>query len=338
MTVTIKEVAKKAGVGIGTVSRAFNQSPLVSQDTQQKVLNAARELGYYPDASARRLVKRKSQTLAFIERHSADDLYIDAFLAEVIRGAHRVARQAGYHILIEPASEVDQNNKQILDLVREKHADGLIISGPRIDDPLIALLRREGIPVVLQGNLPDSGLPSVDADNLGGAVLAVNHLLSHGHKRIGMITNGPLAYTAASDRLAGYKSALTNAGVAFDSQLVKVGNFSPGSGIFAMSELLNQPSPPTAVFVASDTVAIGAVQAIRDADLDIPADIALVGFDDIPWAAYTNPGITTIRLPALEIGRRVAMLLIALLEKDQAEPQEIYLGTQLIIRESCGVH
>jgi LacI family transcriptional regulator len=269
MPVTIKEVAKKAGVGIGTVSRVFNQSPLVSRETQNKVLDAARELGYYPDASARRLVKGRTNTLAFIERHSLNELFIDAFLAEVIRGSHQVARQAGYHILIEPAAEIDPQKNQLLYLVREKHADGLIISGPRIDDPLIAVFREEGIPVVLQGNLPGSGIPSVDADNTGGAVLAVSHLIDHGHTRIGMITNGPLVFTASQARFEGYRSTLIEAGLEYDRELVKVGNFNPESGMHAMAELLDQKNPPTAVFVASDTVAIGAVQAIRNANLCI---------------------------------------------------------------------
>ena len=336
MPSTIKDVAKKAGVGIGTVSRVFNSSPLVSQETQQKVLQAARELDYYPDASARRLVQGKTRIIAFVERHSPRQSYVDAFMAEVLRGIHYVCLEENYHVLIEPQTSPNSGVLRLLHLVREKHADGMIISGPRFNDELIISLKQENIPVVLQGFLPGSDLPSVDVDNLGGAKTAVDHLIRLGHKRIGLITNGPLIYSAALARQQGYEAALRESNLPLDPDLLREGEFNPESGARAMKSLLALSNPPTAVFIASDMVAIGVIQAIRKAQLKIPQDIALVGFDDIPWAAYLSPGLTTIRLPAQEIGQQAAKLLITFLEGNTPSKTKIFLPTKLIIRDSCG--
>jgi DNA-binding LacI/PurR family transcriptional regulator len=336
MPSTIKDVAKKAGVGIGTVSRVFNSSPLVSQETQQKVLQAARELDYYPDASARRLVQGKTRIIAFVERHSPRQSYVDAFMAEVLRGIHFVCLEENYHVLIEPQTSPNSGDLRLLHLVREKHADGMIISGPRFNDELIISLKQENIPVVLQGFLPGSDLPSVDVDNLGGAKTAVDHLIRLGHKRIGLITNGPLIYSAALARQQGYEAALRESNLPLDPDLLREGEFNPESGARAMKSLLALSNPPTAVFIASDMVAIGVIQAIRKARLKIPQDIALVGLDDIPWAAYLSPGLTTIRLPAQEIGQQAAKLLITFLEGNTPSKTKIFLPTKLIIRDSCG--
>lgn len=335
MHVTIKDVARKAGVGIGTVSRVFNRSPLVSQETQLKVLQAAEELGYYPDVSARRLVQGRTRILAFIERHSPRHLYVDAFMAQVLRGVHMASREAGYHILLEPFSTDDSNGEnRLFQLIREKHADGIIISGPRIDDPIFTELKNVTLPVVLHGNYPGIGLPSVDADNFRGAWMATQHLIQSGHTRIGMISNGPFEYTASQARREGYLAALRDAGIHPDPKIILPGGFSPESGFQAMQALLAAETQPTAVFIASDTVAIGAIKATRATGLDIPGDMAIVGFDDIPWAAYLTPPLTTIRLPAQEIGRQAAQLLIQLIDGRQPKTTQHLLPTKLIVRGS----
>jgi LacI family transcriptional regulator len=334
MPPTIKDVAKKAGVGVGTVSRVFNRSPLVSQKTQDKVLAAAHELGYYPDASARRLVRGTTRTIAFIERHAASHPFVDAFSAEVLRGIHGVISQAGYHVLIEPSIPGDVGDRRIIQLIREKHADGIIISGPRFDDPIFNILSEEYIPVVLQGQLPDRGLPCVDADNLEGSLTATQHLINLGHQQIGMISNGPYAYTAAQTRRQGYQQAMQAAGLTWQAEWIQTGAFTPESGYIAMQKLLAEEI--TAVFVASDTVALGAYQAIKEAGKQIPEDLAVIGFDDIPWAAYFSPPLTTVRLPARDIGRQAAHLLITLLEKHPAQTSDVLLPTRLILRSSTG--
>lgn len=332
MPPTIKDVARKAGVGVGTVSRVFNRSPLVSQKTQDKVLAAAEELDYYPDASARRLVRGKTRTIAYIERHAVSRPFVDAFAAQVLRGIHAVISQAGYHVLVEPSFSDQNENQRIMQLIREKHADGIIISGPRIDDPIFEMLAGEDIPIVLQGQLPGSGLPSVDADNLHGAQMAVEHLIKLGHQKIGMITNSPLDYTASQSRRDGFEQAMRQTQLLLNPGWILTGAFTPESGYEAMSALLKQDL--TAVFVASDSVALGAYHAVRESGKTIPEDISVIGFDDIPWAAYFAPPLTTVRLPAREIGQEAARLILNILENQPALTEDILLPTELILRSS----
>lgn len=335
MHVTIKDVARKAGVGIGTVSRVFNRSPLVSQETQMRVLQAAEELGYHPDVSARRLVQGRTRIIAFIERHTPRHLYVDAFMSQVLLGVHTESREAGYHILLEPFTTTDVNgDNRLFQLIREKHADGIIISGPRIDDPIFSTLKDETLPVVLHGNYPGVALPSVDADNFHGARLATQHLIQLGHTRIGMISNGPFEYTAAVARRDGYLAALEEAGLPVDPAIILPGGFSPESGFQAMQILLAAEQRPSAVFVASDTVAVGAIKASRAAGVNLPGDMAMVGFDDIPWAAYLTPPLTTVRLPAQEIGRQAAKLLIQIIDGKSPKNTQRLLPTKLIVRGS----
>jgi DNA-binding LacI/PurR family transcriptional regulator len=336
MPTTIKDVAKKAGVGVGTVSRVFNQSPLVSEETQQRVLNAAQELDYHPDASARRLVHGRTRVIGFVERHSPFQHFADAFMADVLRGLHEVAQQHGYHVLFEPTIPDTYQQDRLLALIRERHADGIILSGPRFDDEQLLAVIAAGLPVVLQGELPGSGVPCVDVDNYGGARLATEHLIRLGHRRIGMITNGPLVYTAAQARKNGYADAMAAAGLATPAPYFQVATFSPESGATAIQALMAQSTPPTAVFVASDTVALGAISALRSLGLEVPGDIAIASFDDIPWAAYSRPALTTIRLPAQEIGRKAGALLLALLDGQEIREERTLLPTELVIRESCG--
>jgi len=336
--VTSQDVANRAGVSRTTVSLVLNnvKEAQISDETRKKVLQAASELDYHPDASARRLVQGRSQVIGFVERHSPFQNFADAFMAEVLRGLHEVARQHHYHILFEPTSEKRNAENDFLQLIRERHADGIVLSGPRFDDQQFFRQLADNAPIVLQGRLPGCQIPSVDVDNVGGARLATEHLLGLGHRRIGMITNGPLAYTAAADRRSGYLSALRDSGIESEPGMIQTGAFSPESGYHAMQRLLDQVPQLEAVFVASDVVAIGAIEAARQADLRIPEDLAVVGFDDIPWSAYINPPLTTVRLPAYSLGWKAGYLLIQLLNQEEIEETTLLLETQLIVRESCG--
>lgn len=336
--VTSQDVANRAGVSRTTVSLVLNnvKDAQISDETRKKVLMAATELDYHPDASARRLVQGRSQVIGFVERHSPFQNFADAFMAEVLRGLHGVARQHNYHVLFEPTSEKREAKNDFMRLIRERHADGIVLSGPRFDDQLFFQRYAQNAPIVLQGRLPGSNLPSVDVDNVGGARMATDHLLALGYRKIAMITNGPLAYTAAADRRSGYLQALQEAGIEFLPSMIQIGAFSPESGYHAMQRLLELYPRPEAVFVASDVVAIGAIEAARQANLRIPDDLAIVGFDDIPWSAYLNPPLTTVRLPAYSLGWKAGYLLIQLLNQEEIEEETILLETQLIVRESCG--
>ncbi len=221
-------------------------------------------------------------------------------------------------------------------MIRERHVDGIVLSGPRSDDQELLKIRAEGASIVLLGQLPGSGIPFVDVDNVGGAEMATRHLIQLGHRRIAMITNAPPAYTASVDRLSGYRRALQAAGIPYHQSLVRYGHFTPESGYNAMTELLSHKQLPTAVFVASDTVALGALQAIRQHSLSVPNNIALVGFDDIPLAGFLDPPLTTVRLPAFSLGKGAAELLIRILNNLDGYSFEVLLETELVVRASCG--
>ncbi|SRR5581483_570725 len=336
--VTSKDIAELAGVSRTTVSFVLNNVPgmRIPEATRQRVLEAARQLNYHPDAAARSMASGRTNVIGFVVRQSAEQAFADHFLPQVLHGLAQAAAELGYRTLFEPIPP-ERRHGVYMKLVRERHVDGIVLSGPRLDDQELLRAYAEGAPIVLMGQLPNTGVPSVDVDNVGGAALATQHLISLGHRRIGLITNAPLVYTASADRLAGYRQALAAAGIEYDEALVRYGNFSPQGGQAAMTELLALRERPTAVFVASDTVALGALQAIRQHRLNVPRDIALVGFDDIPLVGFIDPPLTTIRLPAFELGWRAAEKLIhAITEGEGTASSNVILETELIIRESCG--
>jgi LacI family transcriptional regulator len=337
--VTASDVAELAGVSRTTVSFVLNNvsGMRIGDDTRQRVLDAAHQLDYHPDATARRMVTGRTNVIGFVLRQSPDQVFADQFLPQVLNGLSQVAVAQGYHILIEPIP-LEHASDAYTRLIRERHVDGIMLSGPRFDDQELLRFHTEGWPVVLMGQLPNTDLPFVDVDNVGGAATATRHLVDLGHRRIALITNANPAYTASADRLAGYRQVLESAGIAYDESLVKYGDFTPRSGEAAMTKLLQLSPQPTAVFVASDTVALGALQAIRDNGLRVPQDIAVVGFDDVPLAEFIDPPLTTIRLPAFGLGWGAADLLIRQINHEDIRQYSVFLDTELVVRKSCGTN
>jgi LacI family transcriptional regulator len=303
----------------------------ISQATRERVVEAATALGYYPHASARHLAGGYSKMIGLVLRQTAEQVAGDAILVETLRGLVAAARSGGFRVMVEPLSP-DGPYSSYTSLLRAQHADGLVISGPRVDDPSLLELVRDGFPIVVQGSLPNVAVISVDVDNVAGARGAVEHLLSLGHRRIACVTNASVVYTAAEERLKGYREALAAAGIAFDPDLVTEAAFDAPSGHRAMAGLLERTTFDAA-FVASDVVALGAIGALRAANVRVPDDISIVGFDDIPLAAYFDPPLTTVRLPAFELGQATGR---ALLERiaEGAMPHRTLLPTELIIRAS----
>ncbi|HLX35238.1 MAG TPA: LacI family DNA-binding transcriptional regulator [Candidatus Limnocylindrales bacterium] len=325
------DVAARAGVSRTTVSFVLNDTPgtSISPATRERVLAAAAELGYQPHASARGLAAGRTHTLGLVLRQSPEQVAEDALLAETLRGLAAAARAERYRVLVEPYAP---NDGAYGDLVRSHRTDGLVVSGPRTDDRELAGLAAAGAPVVLQGSLPGVDLPSVDVDNVGASNLAVEHLIGLGHRAIGCITNAPLTYTAAAERLQGYLAALEDAGIERHPELTAEAAFDAASGRRTMSQLLARGSL-TAVFVASDVVAFGAIAAIREAGLRVPTDVSVVGFDDIPLAGFFDPPLTTIHLPAFDLGRAAG---VALLDRIHGRPvnSRTVLPTELVVRSS----
>jgi DNA-binding LacI/PurR family transcriptional regulator len=232
---------------------------------------------------------------------------------------------------------VEEEHQELayLQLARSKHIDGMILLTPRLDDAGLRKLEEVEIPTVLMGEIEGSNLYSVDVDNHLAAQKAVQYLIELGHREIACITNAPATYTAAPDRVRGYKSALLNAGIPPDEDLIRYADFTPESGYTSMKSLLASPKKFTAVFIASDNVAIGGKSALLEAGLRIPDDISLVGFDDIPWAQFSNPPLTTVHLQAQELARRACLVLMDLLKGKEPETKRQIVDTQLIVRKSC---
>ena len=332
--VTSFDVAKKSGVSRTTVSFVLNDVPgiSISDATRQRVLEAAKELNYYPDSTGRKLASGKSNTLGLVLRQSHEQVFADALLPQVLLGIEQAATAQGYQILLKPLEPEDGNG--YMRLVHENHVDGIILSGPRLEEAEIIHLHQEGLPIMLMGQLPGSGLPFVDIDAVDGAARAVNHLIEHGHRRIAMITNASLEYTSAQQRRTGYQNALKNAGIEPDESLLQEGTYTPASGFKAMEILLEASPRPTAVFIASDVVSLGAIRAIKQAGLRIPQDIAVVGFDDIPLADYYDPPLTTIRIPAYGLGWAAGERLVRLVQSETLDQEGMLLESELVIRKS----
>jgi LacI family transcriptional regulator len=333
---TSQDVADLAGVSRTTVSFVLNNVPgvKISEETRQRVLKAARQLNYYPTSAARTLASGKTHRIGLVLCEQRDHLMANAFLPAFLRGVNDLANQEGYRVVFQSAGD-RMSETAYVGLLREQHVDGLIVSSPRSDFQL-SRLHEEGYLLVLHGHLPDCTLPFVDVDNVGGAYKAVSHLIGLGHRRIGLITNAPLSYTSSQDRQAGYRQALQEAELPFDDELVRYGEFFPESGRRAMESLLALLPPPSAVFVASDVVALGAMAAVRERGMRIPQDVALVGFDDIFLAAYVSPPLTTVRLPAYGLGWAAGDMLIQLIGEDEPVEMQMLLESELVIRQSCG--
>lgn len=331
-----RDVAKMAGVSRTTVSFVLNDVPgvKISEETRQRVLRAARQLNYYPTAAARSLASGKTHRVGLILGEGQERLAADAFLPTFLQGVTASVHQRGYLLMLQLAEDVPSHEAYVR-LIREQQVDGVILSGPRSDDPLLPQLAEERFPLILHGQLDGFDFPCVDVENHAGAYQAVNHLVGLGHRRIGFISNAPLSYSGTQDRFAGYRRALAEHDITQDPTLVRTAAFLPQSGWAAMKDLLDLDDPPSAVFAAGDVVALGAMSAAHAAGLRIPDDVAVMGFDDIFLAAHAHPPLSTVRVPAYGLGWTAAEVLIALIEGDE-EVSSVMLETELVIRESCG--
>jgi DNA-binding LacI/PurR family transcriptional regulator len=335
--VTASDVAELAGVSRTTVSFVLNNVPgmRISEETRQKVLEAAQRLDYHPNISAQRLVTGQTRIIAYVERQTPEQAFSDAFLPQVLRGVHDAASVSNFEVLFAPVP-VENGAERCEYLLRGGHVDGIILSGPRSDDIELRELLERGAPLVLQGHWPGVATASVDIDNTEAAKMAVKHLIGLNHRNLGMIVHAPLAYTAAAARLEGYRDVVESSDLSFDETCVMEADFTPESGEQAMLKLLQTNPPPTAIFASSDTVAIGAMRAAKRMGHRIPEDICFVGFDDIPMAVYQDPPLTTVRLPAYGIGWAAADLLIRLIAQEEVQESNLQLESELIVRASCG--
>ena len=331
---TIEEIAQIAQVSRSTVSRVLNNHPSVRPAVRDRVLQVMREHNYAPQAAARSLASSRTETIGLLIPRSAAVTFADPFISAMIQALTETCNSLGYFLMLAMVT-ADMEQGFYNRILRGRHFDGIIILSSDIDDPILPLLIKDRRPLVLIGRHPYfPDLPSVDVENREGARQAVAHLIGLGHQRIAMIA-GQMEMESAQARRDGYKQALLEAGITIVPELIVEGYYTQDGGYRAMQRLLDLAQPPTAVFNASDAMAIGAIRAIQDRGLVVPDDIAIVGFDDLPIALYGNPALTTVHQPIVEVGAAAVRLLIDQV-KEQRPVTPVRLPTSLVIRGSCG--
>ena len=331
---TLEEVAARAGVGRGTVSRVVNGSPQVSERTRIRVMRAVDELGYVPNMAARALVTKRTGAIALVISEPEERIFGEPFFAGVVRGITTVVGEASRQLVLALVQTREQVDRLDTYLTRQ-HVDGVLVLSAHDADTLPSRLQGRGLPVVLCGRPGRGGAMSyVDVDNTGGARDAVSHLVANGHRRVALIA-GPQDMIAGRDRLDGYRLALTEAGRQVEDSLVEVGDFSEASGAAAMRALLDRCPDIDAVFAASDPMALGALRALREAGRKVPDDVALVGFDDGPLAAVSDPPLTTVHQPMERLGREMATMLLGQISSGGVTaPEQLVLEASLVHRAS----
>ncbi len=324
----IKDVAKKANVSISTVSRVINQSKPVRPKTKERVLEAIEELGYRPNAIARSLKVKHTQSIGIMVPDIANQFY-----PEVVRGIEDVANMYEYTIFLCNTDLDDDKELKYFSEMEEKQVDGLIFMGNILSDRLALEMKKADMPVVLIGSdHPD--LPSVTIDNTLAAKKAVEYLLNMGHRRVAVITGKMKDPMMGRARLKGYREALENAGIDWKSEWVVQGGYRFKSGYEGARQLLMLEERPTAIFVASDEMAIGAMRAILEKGLQVPRDIAVVGFDNIDMSGKVYPSLTTMGQPMYEMGAIGMRLLTKYLQGEIVQDNKVVLNFELTERES----
>jgi DNA-binding LacI/PurR family transcriptional regulator len=325
--VSIKDIARKARVSHSTVSRALRDSPMVNPATRELIQKIAAEQGYTVSAVARSLVTRRTNTIGVVVTSIADP-----FVGEVVNGIEECAIVRGYSVILATChAEPDRELRAVRGL-RERRVDGILVTASRVGALYLPLLAEMNVPIVLINNQhPGAFGFNVTIDNQHGAREATGHLASLGHRRIAYIGDR-CGFQSDTDRCAGYRQALDAAGIPFDDALVAYGDGGAESGHQAMTELLQLPELPTAVFCYNDMEAFGALRAARARGLRVPADLSLVGFDDLYLASYIDPPLTTVRQPKHDMGRQAAETLLELLAG--GKPASIVKPCELVVRES----
>jgi LacI family transcriptional regulator len=333
---TSQDIARAAGVSRTTVSLVLNgkEDTGISAQTKARVLETAAELGYVPNSAARMLVSGRSRTLGLVLAHG-DLMSFDAFAPPLMYGIGRVCNARGYKLLVE-AVEGERRRNGYLDLVKSKSIDALIVLNSSAEDEGLVRLVDSQFPVILFGSIGHPKENSIWSGSEEAAELATRHLVKLGHCQIAHITYAPKRYTGPIERLRAFQRGLDKAKVRFDERLVAYADFSAESGYQAMREILARGRRFTALFAGNDTIALGAMAALRQAGLSVPGDVAVVGFDDLPIASYCQPALTTVNTEAIAQGEQAARAAFELLEGHRVGARKCKLSLKLIIRESCG--
>lgn len=327
----MKDVARLAGVSTATVSRVLAAQGTVRSETRQRVLTAVEKLGYEPNVSARNLRVNKTATIIVV----LPDIN-NPFFSLVVRGIEDVAHRHNYSVLLSNTDNDLDRELASTRIISRRGADGVIFLTARVSSPHILTLANQ-TPVVLACEYIEGAVSQVSIDNLAAALEATRHIIELGHTRIAYI-NGPKDIVLCRDRLRGYTLAMQQAGLSVQPEYIVEGTFYMESGAAAAEQLLSLPEPPTAVFCANDELAIGFIRQCFQMGRRVPDDVAVVGFDDIRFAAFQRPALTTVAQPTYDIGVQAAQLLLEQINR-RGKPdaaRNIVLPHRLVVRESCG--
>jgi LacI family transcriptional regulator len=330
MPVTIYDVAREAGVSMATVSRVVNGNPNVKPQTRKKVLNAIERLGYRPNAVARGLASKKTTTVGVIIPDISS-----LFFSELARGIEDIATMYKYNIILCNSDQRLEKELQQINTLLEKQVDGMLFMGAEIKEEHLQVLTSASVPTVLAATRDvDNKLPSVSIDHFQAGYDATKALIDRGNRRIAMIT-GPLSDPLAGlMRYEGYKQALADAGIALEEDLVGTGNLFYESGLAATKKFLELKEPPTAIFAASDEMAIGAIHAVLDSGLSVPNDIEVIGHDNIRLADMVRPRLTSVVQPMYDIGAVAMRLLTKYMNNEHVEQHVVLLPHRIEYRGS----
>ncbi len=329
---SLTDVAKRAQVSIATVSRVINNSDKVVAETRDAVHLAMRELGYKPNRVARRLRQRGGK------RHLLGLIIPDIqnpFFAEMARGVEDVAYANEFAVMLCNSDDNSHKEEFYLGVMQSESVDGIILPPISERDPAVLRLLESGVPVVtVDRSLTHHSVDKVEVDNRRGASEAVEFMIKRGHTKIGLIAGRPNVSTSR-ERRGGYEDAIRAHQLPIRAEYIRVGDFKQASGNALTEELLNLAEPPTALFVVNNLMAVGALEAIHRRKLKIPRDIAVVGFDDLPWAEALDPPLTVVRQPAYEVGQAACELLLKRLSDPKRPDTHLKLLPRLVIRSSC---
>jgi LacI family transcriptional regulator len=331
----LEDIAKKAGVSRSTVSRVVNNQPNVSEAARKKVMEVIKMTGFSPNAAARTLVSQRSNTIGLVLPHSVSTFFTDPYYPHLIKGISQACNHYDFTLALFVAESKEYQEKLLPRLSSRGFLDGVILqSGHHADQSLILDLKRTNLPLLVAGRpLNEEDVCFIDIDNVAAAEKAVRHLINNGRKKIATIT-GPLTSTVGLDRMNGYRNAIGDSSQKLMDDFIQESDFTEIGGYKAMKKLLELH--PDAIFAASDMMAIGAIRAIRDSGQEIPNDIAVVGFDDLPIPAVNELQLTTIRQPVVQFGFKAVETLIELIENDSPIVKKVLMDTELIVRKSCG--
>jgi len=333
--VKLSDIAKKLNLSLTTVSRALNNHNEVSPKTKELVKRTAEKMGYIPNKFARNLALKKSHLIGLVYIDDKESNFYQSFAFEVIAGVRNYFGTTPYDLIIIPGKQKNKAKESLKNICYSRGIEGLFVVGVSIGDPYIDELKEDFIPaIIVDYPLLTKKVSYIQSNNRKGCELAVEHLVLKGHNKIAFI-NGHNQAAISKIRLDGYKSALENSGFTFNQSIVKTGDYSEKSGFDAVNEMLKAKLDFSAIFAASDLMAVGAIKAIKENGLKIPDDIAVIGFDDILLAEYSSPSLTTVRQHKFDLGYKGSRELIKIIEQSDYIPKKKRIDVELVIRDSA---